>query len=317
MRASTIVSNAAASSHTNLFWPQVKFGLTVASDASRASPLSLTVVWKAVRVRVNATVWRMDGTIANTQLIQSNGYGPFGGRNMRDTLNIPSEDGEQQYVVTLRKLTQGAPYGTGVGMELLADSVFEFNGLSAVSEGITLSSPAAPKRAIEWIGASDTAGYCVDGTADTDGTAKLYLEGWLWDNCDMASPGRLAAMFDAQATVVAQGGSGVTQNANARIELSMGPYPMPPYWQNRTLETADQPRWDFGSAREPDLVVVSLGGNDFNHQHGNVPSNETFNAAYNDFITTILGTYPSATVMSVCGQGSPAEVRDIGVTTLQ
>ena len=48
------------------------------------SPLSFDVVWTAVRVRVNATVWRMDGTIAATHLLQSKGYGPFGGRTMRD-----------------------------------------------------------------------------------------------------------------------------------------------------------------------------------------------------------------------------------------
>ena len=54
-------------------------------------------------------------------------------------------------------------------------------------------------------------------------------------------------------------------------------------------------------------MVISLGGNDFNHQHGNVPSNETFNAAYIEFVTTVLETYPESTVLSVCGQGSPAE----------
>ena len=66
---------------------------------------------------------------------------------------------------------------------------------------------------------------------------------------------------------------------NARIELSMGPEPMPYYWTNRTLETAETPLWDF-TAQQPNLVVISLGGNDYNHQKGNTPSNQTFNAAY-------------------------------------
>ena len=47
----------------------------------------------------------------------------------------------------------------------------------------------------------------------TQPTHIRYLEGWQWDNCDLASPGRLASMFAAEAVVVAQAGMGLTQNA--------------------------------------------------------------------------------------------------------
>ena len=70
---------------------------------------------------------------------------------------------------------KGAPYGTGIGMKLLQDSVLQFIGLEALPPSLKPFTPAPGKRAIEWIGASDTAGYCVDGTPDTDGTADLYV----------------------------------------------------------------------------------------------------------------------------------------------
>lgn len=60
------------------------------------------------------------------------------------------------------------PLGTGIGEKLLAGSVFEFHGLTSV-DGVTVKNAAKKGRVVEYIGASDSAGYCVEGTPDMDG----------------------------------------------------------------------------------------------------------------------------------------------------
>merc|ERR1711907_914381 len=67
------------------------------------------------------------------------------------------------------------------------------------------------------------------------------------------------------------------------------------------------PIWNQSQAQ---LVVVSLGGNDFNHQHNHVPSNQSFSSAYEALLLQILTTMSKPPiVLSICGQGSPNEVR--------
>ena len=58
----------------------------------------------------------------------------------------------------------------------------------------------------------------------------------------------------------------------------------------------------------PDLVVISLGGNDYNHQEGHTPSDEAFAAAYEGFLLRIFKQYNGKTkVAAICGMGDPTE----------
>ena len=85
------------------------------------------------------------------------------------------------------------------------------------------------------------------------------------------------------------------------------PDTMPVYF-NRTLQTEDG-SWDFAKYI-PDVVLLSLGGNDFNHQKGNVPSSSSFSKAYEAFVMRIYEAYGlTTTVVSVCGQGTPEETK--------
>lgn len=56
-------------------------------------------------------------------------------------------------------------------------------------------------------GASDTAGYCVDGTPNTS-IVKRALMGWQFENCDSASPGILAQALGALVSVQSIAGIG-------------------------------------------------------------------------------------------------------------
>ena len=86
-----------------------------------------------------------------------------------------------------------------------------------------------------------------------------------------------------------------------------------PQLYGRTLQTEATPPWDFGSW-VPQLVLISLGGNDYNHHSGSVPSNASFSAAYEAFLLSVFAGYDGAgandsVVVSICGQGDPLEVQ--------
>jgi lysophospholipase L1-like esterase len=75
----------------------------------------------------------------------------------------------------------------------------------------------------------------------------------------------------AEISVQALAGAGLTQNADAARAWEEGKLTMAELF-NRTLQTSPTP-WNSLERRQPDLVVISLGGNDFNHQKGHTPTN--------------------------------------------
>lgn len=64
---------------------------------------------------------------------------------------------------------------------------------------------------------------------------------------------------------------------------------MPDYY-NRTLQSDSKHLWDPTNFI-PDIVLTSLGGNDYNHQEGREPTQEDFNDAYEKFWLQIFGQY--------------------------
>ena len=149
--------------------------------------------------------------------------------------------------------------------------------------------PLPNRRKIEFVGASDTAGYCVDGQSSFN-VIQYGLEGWKYENCDLGNVGNLGYvsfcvvcvchlfmyslslnrhLFQADISVPSISGIGLTQNANAKYSWIMGRETAKDYW-NFTLQKSSYP-WSFSTWR-PDLVYISLGGNDYNHQNGDVRS---------------------------------------------
>ena len=56
-------------------------------------------------------------------------------------------------------------------------------------------------------------------------------------------------------------------------------------------------------------MLVSLGGNDYNHQKGHVPTNETFTTVFESFALFLASRYPTAQLVALCGMGSPLEAK--------
>lgn len=168
-----------------------------------------------------------------------------------------------------------------------------------------LAAPEAAQHKIQFLGASDTAGYCVNGLPEF-GPIKNGPEGWLYENCDKGYVSQVSQALDADFEVHAIAGIGLTQNASANQQWQLGPLTLPDYYP-RTMESDPENPWD-PSKFVPDLVIVSLGGNDYNHQNGNVPSDEEFSAAYENFLQTIFDQYDSQNkIVAICGMGDPTE----------
>jgi len=171
---------------------------------------------------------------------------------------------------------------------------------------VLASAPAA--RRIEFVGASDTSGYCVDGTTADDGWRFAFV-GWARQNCYRATPALLGRTFSADVQVVALPASGLTQNAFAATPWVNGEHTMADHYERALLTSGGPSAWNFSSF-VPQLVVLSLGGNDYNHQALDAPSNATFDARYAQLLERVFEAYasePRLTVISVCGQGSPQE----------
>ena len=325
-------------------WPcsGVQFGVTTVTKtaamattaartaASTTTARSISSPSTILRLRLNLGRMRVQVKVTKNDVEESavilEGHSLF---DMARNYDIVLENNNKtttttNYTVSLTKLTQASPYMNGLGKPLT--SVLEFHGVTLMDDASS-SSSLAPllsrssqhRRRIALIGASDTAGYCVDGTPDMS-----IFEPGRYDNCDMTSHAVLARRMDAELVGVhAIAGIGMTQNAFADLPFLLGKSTMPEYY-TRTLQTERSTRWDFGASPRPDLIVVSLGGNDFNHQR-KVPSNETFRTAYHHFLNQITEPYllsldqeegdqqdtapppPPVTIVSICGQGDPTE----------
>eukprot|EP00663_Eupelagonemidae_sp_cell21sb_P007763 gene7763-3267_t len=157
------------------------------------------------------------------------------------------------------------------------------------------AAPPRPDRRIEVIGASDTAGYGVDGPADyptkkpRPNEEECTLEMVKYENCDESYGAVLAREFGAELANEGWAGKGLIRNAAS--SLPQGP-PLPGLW-DRALGTHKEPAWNF-STWTPQLVTISLGGNDINHQKKPAPTYDVFAAAYAAFLSHIFDVYHAA-----------------------
>jgi len=298
-------------------WPCSGVQFTVTTTAATGGPSSISIALRLNLDRVRVSVAVTSNTSTDGAPVENTPTILEGNANVVEDYNVTLENKNAgtTYTISLTKLTQAAPYGNGLGQ--LLTSVLEFHGVEIDANVTTLGSPSLlpPSRRVTLIGASDTAGYCVDGTPET---IDAYIYPWKYGNCNMGYPGVLGRSLNAEISVQAIAGIGLTQNAYADVSVLLGEDTMPDYY-NRTLQTEEQPLWNF-TEWHPDLVIVSLGGNDFNHQK-TVPSNATFRAAYEEFLLQIAKPYMEGntttttttqqqppTIVSVCGQGDPTEV---------
>jgi hypothetical protein len=100
----------------------------------------------------------------------------------------------------------------------------------------------------------------------------------------------------AEVNLVCSGGRGVLRDWRGDEEALNAPQ----YFDLAVADEGDPVPWDH-SRFSPDVIVISLGNNDFNRDLPALPKRERFVSAYADFLTHVLAVHPRARVFVTDG----------------
>ena len=178
-----------------------------------------------------------------------------------------------EHHVQLLKLTEGVVGTIG------------FEGFLLARGQMLLAAPAEPKRRIELIGDSITAGYGNEGRE-----ASCHWDAALENN--YLTYGAFAAReLGAAYSAIAWSGKGVLRNYDP-VELE----PMPEIYE-RVLP-ADASAGRAPASPRPDAVVINLGTNDI---AANIPDGPTFERGYLTLLRRVRARYPDALLVIALG----------------
>jgi hypothetical protein len=142
-----------------------------------------------------------------------------------------------------------------------------------------------PRRRMLFIGDSVT---CAEGVDRAPGHVKGRSSAW---NPYLSYGMLLARTFDAQCQLVCYGGRGLTRDWRGHSDVLSAPQ----FFDLALPDEQNPPAWDH-AAYVPDVVVASLGTNDFNLGIGEFPGREEWVGAYVRFVRSIRARYPEAHV---------------------
>ncbi len=170
------------------------------------------------------------------------------------------------------------------------NGVTQFLGFDFGS-GKLLSPPARKQRRIEIVGDSAASGYGIEGVGQgPDCPGPDYAA--RWQNFRKSFGARLGEALSAEVAGTVHGGKGIARNIWTEDKETM------PVIFERAIPGDASSTWDFSRFRA-DVVVVMLGGNDFDVgqpvDDGPVTSTQ-FADAYDAFARTLRSRYPSAHV---------------------
>lgn len=200
----------------------------------------------------------------------------------------------------LAALQLGAPSPAGVAFESLTLGP----GLAVAAKGQAPDGRAHyGARRIEFVGDSDSNGYCIDGTPDMPWGDYFKLPSF--QDCSSGYAAQLGRRLGADAHVEAVSGTGVYENG---FGISG---PIMPALYERTLSSdgSAATAWDWGRWA-PGAVVVYLGSNDYANLFG--PSDSEFTGAYTTLLQAIGDRYGSdkggpVEIINICG--GPGDAR--------
>ena len=166
--------------------------------------------------------------------------------------------------------------------------------LTALRADGVVTAPASPNRLIEFVGDSITLGYGIEGTRPCENSSAL-------ENVTKAFSGLTARALGADASFIAWSGHGMTRNAPGVTDAAT----MPQVYLRASAGDAAS-RYAFGQGPQPQVVVITLGTNDFTYVGGNgnrtVLDQSEFVATYLRFVQQVRANHPAALVVLA---GSP------------
>lgn len=156
------------------------------------------------------------------------------------------------------------------------------------TDGTLVAPPPLPWRRLLFVGDSITCG------AGADRLPPEYPEGHITSNANASFGMELGRRVNAQVHLVSYGGRGLVRDwqglTNDKINNA-------PVFFERTLPDDPSACWDHGSW-QPDVVVVTLGTNDFNQ---GIPDEQVWVAAYEVFAARIREVHPQAWIFLMNG----------------
>lgn len=255
---------------------------------------TLSFDWESTQFYINvkdATYVRMhikpNGNILGLFLIQVDGWEQsqvwVGGNNNAGVYLIA--DDLRKGLVQIRVISVLEPAFESAD----PDSFFTFVGFS--TDGSAAPAGPARSRKIELVGDSISAGFGSRGSASTHGCP---VTGWTSGN-PYTYNWFLAEYFQADLVPIAWSGKGMYQNCCDNGET------MPAYYLQTLGGGHYTEDWNF-SRYVPDMLLINLGTNDFNHDTG--PAwREAFTQTYVDFMVNATVRYNKPKLPIFVGQG--------------
>lgn len=189
----------------------------------------------------------------------------------------------QENILTLWKVTEEAALFTTILPSLSPSAGFSY--FTTDGEFSSSTPPSFRRRRLEFIGDSDTAGFCADGKPDDLDPRMRSTE-----NTFSTWAVQLAKFFDADPMIEAISGYTV-----------MGKTGMINFWR-RTLpaiaSSEDNPEWDF-NLWAPDAVILLIGPND------HASNTREFIDAYKGLMEDIVDAYSAPSLQSLKQTSSP------------
>lgn len=197
-------------------------------------------------------------------------------------LRLPKGAGE---VVLADGLAAGAHTAALVHRNETWQGVVTVESFRTDADGRFLAAEAAPARRLLFVGDSVTCGENVDRAA---GACRKDASNW---NASASYGMVLARAVSADAHLVCFGGRGLVRDWQGRTDV-----PNAPAFFERAVPDDGGSAWDH-AAYTPDVVVVSLGTNDFGASAGPPPEREPWVAAYAALVRRIREVHPSAGIV--------------------
>lgn len=158
-------------------------------------------------------------------------------------------------------------------------------GFALEKGGAFLPAPSPRPRRLLVIGDSVTCGEAIARTLDCKKNPD-----W-WD--PSASYGMLLARaLDAEVHLVCYGGRGLIRDWQGNRDVLNAPQ----FFELAIPDPAEPVPWNH-AAYSPELIVVSLGTNDFNLALGALPAAEEYVPAYVTFVRTLRARHPAAKIV--------------------
>ncbi len=194
-------------------------------------------------------------------------------------------NGGQAELLLVEGLGEGEHHVDVVHRTEAWQGIVTVDGFLLGEHGQLLDPKPWPERRLLVIGDSVTSGEGVDRApeCETDKPAG--------SNAYLSYGMRLARALDAQVHLVSHGGRGLVRDWEGKRDVLNAPQ----FFQLSVPEEDPKVLWNHAAYR-PDVVLVSLGTNDFNLALGPPPKQEEYVAAYVSFVRAMRGVYAAARI---------------------